>query len=66
MSNKKEMSKTYDPHATEQQLYDWWETQGYFKPETQFEKGLADRAQKPFVISMPPPNVTGGLQPRMW
>jgi len=61
MSNKREMPKTYDPHATEQRLYDWWEAQGYFKPEIQFEKGLADRAQKPFVISMPPPNVTGGL-----
>ena len=59
--SKKEMPKTYDPHATEQRLYDWWEAQGYFKPETQSEKGLADRTQKPFVISMPPPNVTGGL-----
>ncbi len=61
MSNKKEMPKTYDPHATEQRLYDWWEAQGYFRPETQFEQGLADRTQKPFVISMPPPNVTGEL-----
>lgn len=59
--NEKEMPKTYDPQATEQRLYDWWEAQGYFKPETQFEKGLADRSQKPFVISMPPPNVTGEL-----
>ena len=59
--NEKEMPRTYDPHATEQRLYDWWEAQGYFKPETQFEKGLANRAQKPFVISMPPPNVTGEL-----
>ena len=57
--NQNEMPKTYDPHATEQRLYDWWEAQWYFKPETQFERGLADRAQKPFVISMPPPNVTG-------
>jgi len=59
--NEKEMPRTYDPHATEQRLYDWWEAQGYFKPETQFKKGLADRTQKPFVISMPPPNVTGEL-----
>jgi len=59
--DKKEMPKTYDPHATEQRLYEWWEAQGYFKPETQFKKGLADRSQKPFVISMPPPNVTGEL-----
>lgn len=59
--SKKEMPKTYDPLATEQRFYDWWEAQGYFKPETQFEKGLASRSQKPFVISMPPPNVTGEL-----
>ncbi|MCD6289029.1 MAG: valine--tRNA ligase [Anaerolineae bacterium] len=61
MADQKEMPKTYDPQAFEQQLYDWWEAQGYFKPETQFAKGLASRDQKPFVISMPPPNVTGAL-----
>lgn len=31
-----------------------WESQGYFKPK--FDKG-----SDPFVISMPPPNVTGSL-----
>jgi len=56
-----EMSKTYDPHLTEKRLYDWWNQQGYFAPETQFEKGLASREQKPFVISMPPSNITGKL-----
>ena len=49
-----EMSKTYDPRATERRLYEWWETQGYFKP-------VIDPSRKPFVISMPPPNVTGAL-----
>jgi len=56
-----EMSKTYDPHSTEKRLYDWWEQRGYFAPETQFEKGWASREQKPFVISMPPSNITGEL-----
>jgi len=56
-----ELPKTYNPHAVEKRLYDWWEKQGYFRPETQFEKGLASRDQEPFVISMPPPNVTGAL-----
>jgi valyl-tRNA synthetase len=55
------MSKTYDPHLTEKRLYDWWEQQGYFAPETQFERGWAGREQKPFVISMPPSNITGEL-----
>jgi len=49
-----EMSKTYDPRSTERRLYEWWEAQGYFQP-------VVDPAKKPFVISMPPPNVTGAL-----
>ncbi|MEA3344905.1 MAG: valine--tRNA ligase [Chloroflexota bacterium] len=58
---EKTMSKTYDPTSTEQRLYEWWESKGYFRPETQFELGLADPQDKPFVISMPPSNVTGEL-----
>jgi valyl-tRNA synthetase len=49
------MAKAYDPQAVEIALYDWWESQGYFKPE------IADHEAQPFVISMPPPNVTGEL-----
>jgi valyl-tRNA synthetase len=48
--------KTYDPQATEQRIYSWWESNGYFKPRPSINP---DRA--PFVISMPPPNVTGAL-----
>jgi len=55
------LPKIYNPHAVEKRLYDWWEKQGYFAPETQFEKGLASQEQKPFVISMPPSNITGEL-----
>jgi valyl-tRNA synthetase len=51
---KQPMPTTYDPQATEQRLYDWWESQGYFKPRL-------DPDRQPFVISMPPPNVTGAL-----
>ncbi len=49
------MAKAYDPKQYEQPLYDWWESQRYFKPE------YADNLGEPFVISMPPPNVTGAL-----
>jgi len=49
------MAKAYDPQAVETVLYDWWYNQGYFKPE------IADPEEQPFVISMPPPNVTGEL-----
>ena len=55
------MPKTYDPTDTEQRLYDWWESKRYFQPETQFKLGQANRQDKPFVISMPPSNVTGQL-----
>jgi len=49
-----EMAKTYNAKELEQPLYLWWEAQGYFKPTIK-------PGQKPFVISMPPPNVTGAL-----
>ena len=49
-----EMAKTNDAAAIEQPLYHWWMDNKYFKPRI-------DPAQKPFVISMPPPNVTGIL-----
>ena len=48
------MPKIYDPQAAETRLYEWWESQGYFKP-----RSVPD--PKAFVISMPPPNVTGAL-----
>ncbi|KAG0496173.1 hypothetical protein HPP92_000864 [Vanilla planifolia] len=32
----------------------WWESQGLFKPN--FDRGI-----DPFVVPMPPPNVTGSL-----
>ncbi len=48
------MAKAYDPKATEQSIYEYWIEGGYFTPEI-------DRSRKPFVIMMPPPNVTGQL-----
>jgi len=50
----KELSKAYDFKSVEKRLYDWWESRGYFKPRI-------DPNQKPYVISIPPPNVTGEL-----
>jgi len=49
-----EMPKIYDAGLIEQPLYAWWERQRYFRPEI-------DPEREPFVISMPPPNVTGAL-----
>jgi len=51
---KQKMSKTYDPKTTEGRLYEFWEGRGYFTPQV-------DREHGPFVISMPPSNITGEL-----
>lgn len=55
------MPKTYDHTQVEEELYHWWEEQGFFRPEQQLALGLADANAESFVISMPPPNVTGAL-----
>jgi valyl-tRNA synthetase len=48
------LPKTYDPRAVEEKWYRFWEEGGYFKPS-------GDTSKPTFVISMPPPNVTGAL-----
>ncbi len=50
----KELAKTYDPTAIEEQTYAKWMGRKYFHAE-------ADRSKKPFTIVIPPPNVTGKL-----
>ncbi|MBA7624398.1 Valine--tRNA ligase [subsurface metagenome] len=49
-----EMPKAYEPGKVEQKWYRFWLEKGYFKPKI-------DPKKKPFVIIMPPPNVTGEL-----
>jgi len=56
-----EMPKAYEHLKVEEELYDWWERMGFFRPETQIERGQVDPDAAPFVIAMPPPNVTGAL-----
>ena len=56
-----QMPKAYDHHAVEVELYAWWEENDYFRPEKQIALGQVKDGAKPFVISMPPPNVTGAL-----
>ncbi|GCE19296.1 valine--tRNA ligase [Dictyobacter kobayashii] len=48
------LPKAYEPQAVEARWYRFWEEGGYFKPRP-------NPSRKPFVISMPPPNVTGAL-----
>lgn len=53
-TDRKELPKTYSPGPVEAGLYDFWEQSGYFQPR-------ADRDAPVFVITIPPPNVTGDL-----
>ena len=55
------LPKTYDFHTTEKRIYDWWQKNGYFKPSNDPENQDFDPNLKPYVISIPPPNVTGEL-----
>ncbi|HEX8969150.1 MAG TPA: valine--tRNA ligase [Chloroflexota bacterium] len=47
----------YNPSETEARWYDFWVEHGLFRPESHPNFGQ----RPPFVITMPPPNVTGGL-----
>src|SRR5215470_41173 len=51
---KEELAKTYSPHEVESRWYPLWESRGYFRAD-------ANSSKPPFVIVMPPPNVTGVL-----
>jgi valyl-tRNA synthetase len=55
------LPKAYDFKDTEQRIYAMWETSGYFQPHNDPNKPDFDPTVKPFVISIPPPNVTGEL-----
>ncbi|HOW06554.1 MAG TPA: valine--tRNA ligase [Flexilinea sp.] len=59
--NRHELPKTYDFAANEEKLYRWWEEQGYFKPWNDPNKPDFNPDHTPYVISIPPPNVTGEL-----
>lgn len=58
---KHELPKAYDFKNTESRIYAMWEKGGYFKPHNDPNKPGFDPNVKPFVISIPPPNVTGEL-----
>ncbi len=48
-----EMAKAFNPEEFEDRIYKYWMDNGYFKP--------SDSDKDPFVIVIPPPNVTGVL-----
>jgi valyl-tRNA synthetase len=50
-----ELAKAFDPKTFEDPIYARWREQGSFKP------GPARRDGAPYVVVIPPPNVTGVL-----
>ena len=55
------LPKAYDFKNTEERIYKMWEDGGYFKPSNDPKEARHDGAKKPYVITIPPPNVTGKL-----
>jgi len=49
-----ELSKVYEPKSVEEKWYKIWEQNGYFTPDPSSKA-------KPFVMVIPPPNITGSL-----
>src|SRR5829696_3561081 len=56
-----ELPKAYDFKSTEPRIYEMWESNNYFKPWNDPNKPDFDPNVEPFVIAIPPPNVTGEL-----
>ena len=49
-----DLTRPYEPQAVERRTYAFWERLGYFTP-------TIDPTRRPFVIAIPPPNITGAL-----
>ncbi len=47
-----ELPKAYEPKEVEEKIYKLWEKGGFFMPQGR---------GKPFVVAIPPPNITGSL-----
>ncbi len=62
MGEKKDMSvpmlDAYHPKQVEAAWYAWWEKEKYFHAHPE---RVLDGSKKPFVMVIPPPNVTGAL-----
>jgi valyl-tRNA synthetase len=56
-----ELPKAYDFNSTEDRIYQWWEQHGYFQPVNDPNKPGFNPDRKPYVVSIPPPNITGEL-----
>ncbi|HUX40503.1 MAG TPA: valine--tRNA ligase [Rectinemataceae bacterium] len=53
-----ELAKAYDPKSFEDRIYEEWKSKGLFQPQS---VPVGSPVKKPFVVVIPPPNVTGVL-----
>jgi len=51
---KAELPKIYNSQEVESRWYEWWDSKGFFRADAKSDR-------PPFVMVMPPPNVTGSL-----
>ncbi len=58
---QQKLPKTYDFKNTEEHIYKKWEESGYFEPINDPKEPGHDPTIKPYVLTIPPPNVTGKL-----
>ena len=56
-----ELEKAYSPKTFEDRIYALWKEAGAFKPESARAAGQDACLKAPYVITIPPPNVTGIL-----
>jgi hypothetical protein len=62
LENKEKGLGNYVPTEFESDIYQWWEAAGCFQPDAKQTKEESDASgRQPYVIPMPPPNVTGRL-----
>jgi valyl-tRNA synthetase len=54
-----EIPKAYEPKEVEEKIYKLWERGRFFEPP--LRQGYGGQARKPFVVAIPPPNITGSL-----
>lgn len=57
--NKAKDLDKYDPSSFEAEIYHWWEKSGCFDPDAKQKPWEGQKS--PYVLPMPPPNVTGRL-----
>jgi len=57
--NKEKGLESYTPQDFESTIYKWWEDAGCFEPDA--KQKPTEGQKQPYVLPMPPPNVTGRL-----